>query len=103
MPLIDLPEGAQLDPLTDLPAGARLDQQPEAPSFWSRLARAPGEVASSLGQGLSAAMQRTSPVMQQVGGKMNYQALGEAGPLDSGGIGWIDASGMHKVDPAQHV
>jgi hypothetical protein len=103
MPLVDLPEGAQLDPLTPLPEGARLDQQPEAPSFWSRLAQAPGQAASSLAQGLSAAMQRTSPAVQQIGGKMNYQALGEAGPLDSGGIGWIDDSGMHKVDPTQHV
>jgi hypothetical protein len=105
MPLIDLPEGAQLDPLTPLPEGAQLDQQPEAPGFWSRLAQAPGQVASSLGQGLSAAMQRTSPVVQQGFGdkKMNYQPLGEAGPLDSGGIGWIDQGGMHKIDPNQHV
>lgn len=103
MPLFDLPEGAQLDPLTPLPEDARLDQQPEAPGFWGRLSRMPGEVASTLGQGLSAAMQRTSPVVQKIGGEMNYQPLGEAGPLDSGGIGWIDQGGMHKIDPNQHV
>ena len=87
----------------DISTALQSHQAAAQPSFWSRLAQAPGQVASSLGQGLSAAMQQTSPVVQQIGGKMNYQPLGEAGPLDSGGIGWIDQSGMHKIDPNQHV
>lgn len=66
--------------------------------------QAAGSAITSLGQNLSAALQGTTPTVRQATGKMNYgPALGEAGPLDSGGIGWIDAGGMHRIDPSAHV
>jgi hypothetical protein len=61
-------------------------------------------VISGMGQDLSATLQGTTPTVRDLTGKMNYgPALGEAGPLDSGGIGWIDAGGMHRMDPGAHV
>lgn len=98
MPLVDIPAGTPLDgELVDLPAGTKLDT-PGPPSLGQAIRR----VIPSLGEGLSAAFQRTSPVVNTTG-EFAYTPLGEAGPLDSGGIGWIDQSGMHKADPSKHV
>ncbi len=118
MPLVDLPANATLDggTLTDLPPDARLDTPTDIalrrepmpglsnqPYTGPTIGQAARSIIPNLAQTLSAAYQRTSPVVEQIGGKPNYMALGEAGPLDSGGIGWIDQSGMHKIDPSKHV
>lgn len=117
MPLVDIPAGTPLDgELVDLPVDTKLDtpesvalrRQPmpglrsDLPYAGPTIGQALRGVVPNLAEGLSAAFQRTSPVVNTTG-EFAYTPLGEAGPLDSGGIGWIDQSGAHKADPSRHV
>lgn len=98
-PFADLIAPRASDALT-LPPGLRRNEPYTGPT----IGQAVGGAISGMGQDLAARLQATSPVVQPLAGKSDYgPPLGEAGPLDSGGTGWIDATGMHKADPAKHV
>ncbi len=86
------------DALT-LPPGLQRNQPYTGPTLGEAIPR----TIAGFGQMIGASLQGTDPTVQRAGGQMNYQPLGEAGPLDSGGIGWIDAGGMHRIEPDKHV
>lgn len=118
MPLVDLPDGAQLDAtssappsspastgpapgttLAPLPDGAQLDAAPQPQSFLQKAANVAGSLAGVLG----AAEQGTSPVVRGVNGASNYQALGKVFDSDAGPA-YTDAQGnWNLVDPTKHV
>lgn len=104
-----LPEGFTLDGAAHppLPEGFTLDAPfAAAPADNSGFFGPAARVAGGMAEGLSAAMQKTSPIVRQIGGQLNYQPLGEAVPADQNDLGkpaYAVGGQWQPIDPTQHV